>query len=272
MTRIPLGSRWACAAVVAVGLSLGGASVAQAQEGEWYVGANLPLMFIDDTDSVSTGTSTLGGPPVEHRSSVRTEHDTGFKLGAVLGHQLQSGLRIEGEIFLARAEVSRLTHSSITVSAPQLTIPGEFAIPVSGSAEQLGAMVSLWYDFDTGDAWAPYFGGGLGFIRVDQGGLSYNTNAVAQRVADEFARLHGQPAPTLPPGFVPTLSPTDTAFAYQIGAGISYPLSETTTLQVGYRMQMVDGLSFSGTNAMATVRSETDLRIHFLELGIRHRF
>ena len=71
---------------------------------------------------------------------------------------------------------------------------------------------------------------------------------------------------------VPSLSASDTAFAYQIGAGVGYALSDSTTLQIGYRLQMVDGLSFSGENTVATVSSETDLRIHFLEIGIRYQF
>ena len=48
------------------------------------------LMFIDDTDSISTGsfTQTQLGPqgPVQqtvgYSATVKTEHDTGFKLGA----------------------------------------------------------------------------------------------------------------------------------------------------------------------------------------------
>ena len=78
--------------------------------------------------------------------------------------------------------------------------------------------------------------------------------------------------PPVPVPEVPLLSAADTAFAYQIGAGIGYVLSDRTTLQIGYRLQMVDGLSFSGENDVATVSSETNLRIHFLEIGIRYRF
>ena len=78
--------------------------------------------------------------------------------------------------------------------------------------------------------------------------------------------------PPVPVPEVPSLSASDTAFAYQIGAGVGYALSDSTTLQIGYRLQMVDGLSFSGENAVATVSSETNLRIHFLEIGIRYQF
>ena len=289
MKSIPLGSRWIAAVAVAAGLAFGGASAAQAQEGSWYIGANLPLMFIDDTDSISTGSfqQTQLGPqgPVQqtvgYSATVRTEHDTGFKLGGVLGRHLESGLRVEGEIFFARAKVSKLTHSSITVPALSFTLPDGLPIPVTGSADQLGAMVNVWFDFDTGDNWTPYIGGGLGFIRVDRGGLDYDTGAVAEAVANALAQAQAQqqgippsmvPYVDIPDGFVPTLSSTDTALAYQIGAGVGYALSDTATLQIGYRLQMVEGLSFSGSNDTATVGSETDLRIHFLEVGIRQLF
>ena len=287
MKSIPLGSRWIAASAAATCLTLGGAVAAQAEEGDWYIGANLPLMFIDDTDSISTGsfTQTQLGPQgpvqqtVDYSATVRTEHDTGFKLGGVLGRHLESGLRVEGEVFFARAKVSKLTHSSITVPAYSFTLPEELPIPVTGSADQLGAMVNVWYDFDTGDNWTPYVGGGLGFIRVDRGGLNYDTGAVAQAVANELAKdqaaRQGIPpelVPAVPIPEVPELSGTDTALAYQIGAGVGYALSDTATLQIGYRLQMVEGLSFSGSNDMATVGSETDLRIHFLEVGIRQLF
>ena len=279
MMQAKLRSQWIAAAAVC--LAFGGAAAAQAQEGEWYIGANMPLMFIDDTDSVSTGSfqQTQMGPqgPIQHEISysatVRTEHDTGFKLGAVLGRHLDSNLRVEGEIFFARAKVSKLTHSSITVPALSFTLQDELAIPVSGSADQLGALVNVWYDFDTGDNWTPYIGGGLGLIRVDRGSLSYETGAVAQAVATALAQQAGAPPGFEPPiPEVPELSGSDTAFAYQIGAGVGYALSDTATLQIGYRLQMVDGLSFSGANDAAMVGSETDLRIHFLEIGVRQLF
>ena len=281
MTGNSFGSRWIVGVATAACLALGGASVAKAQEGEWYIGANMPLMFIDDTDSVSTGSfqQTQMGPQglvqheVSYSATVRTEHDTGFKLGAVLGQHLDSNLRVEGEIFFARAKVSKLTHSSITVPARSFTLQDELAIPVSGSADQFGALVNVWYDFDTGDNWTPYIGGGLGLIRVDRGGLSYETGAVAQAVATALAQQEGAPPGFEPPiPEVPELSGSDTAFAYQIGAGVGYALSDTATLQIGYRLQMVDGLSFSGANDVATVGSDTNLRIHFLEIGIRYRF
>ena len=190
----------------------------------------------------------------------------------MLGYRYASGFRFEGELFLARAKVDKLTHTNITASLLPAPVQQDLRIPASGSAGQFGAMINLWHSLDLGSPLVPYLGGGLGFIRVDQGGVKYDTNAVAQAVADELARLQGATAPRLPDGFVPELSPTDIAFAYQIGAGVEYALSDSTSIEVGYRLQNIDSLEFSGENPFASVNSSTDLRVHFLEIGFRYRF
>ena len=283
MSRNLFKLRWISAAALAACLAFGAGSAAQAQEGSWYIGANVPLMFIDDSDSTSTTTFGQGQGAINLQSTVRSEHDTGYKLGAVLGHHLDSSLRIEGEIFLARAKVSKLTHTSIALPGVPLppTLLGDVDIPVSGSASQLGAMVNLWYDFDMGDALTPYIGGGLGFIRIDQGDLRYDPNAVKNAISGRamaaapnnpmLQQLVGHLAP-LGALDVPRLSATDTAFAFQIGAGVGYALSDSLTLHVGYRLQALNGLTFSGDNGMVSTTAETDLRVHFLEIGIRQLF
>ena len=279
MTHIPFGSRGIFAAVSAACLLLGGAAAAQEAGTDWYVGANVPLMFIDDTDTVTATTFEVQGA-VTLDSTVKTEHDTGFKIGGVFGRHFDSGLRVEGELFFARAKVSKLLHTGISLSGlPQpldLEVPAdlEVPVPVSGSVDQLGAMANVWYDIDIGDAWTPYVGGGLGFIRVDQSDLSFDTDALKDALTPlaQGNQALGAALRGLEDVEVPTASATDTAFAWQLGAGVGYALSDTATLQLGYRLQAVDGLEFSGRNAMVSTMAETDLRVHFIEIGIRHRF
>lgn len=287
MTRNSFGSRLIVGVAATVCLALGCVSAAQAQGDGWYIGGNMPLMFIDDSDS--TATTSFGQGAIDIRSTVRSEHDTGFKIGGVLGRQFGSGLRVEGEVYVARADVSKLTHTGISLSGlppgVPLPVPEQVPIPVSGSADQLGVMANLWYDFDTGDSWTPYVGGGIGFVRIDQGGLSYDTNTVKNEISKAVGPALGAAAAQNPQlrevlaGFqslataeVPRLSATDTVLAYQIGAGVGFAISDSTTLQIGYRLQAVNGLSFSATNDMVSTMSETDLRIHFLEIGIRYQF
>jgi opacity protein-like surface antigen len=277
MNHIPFGSRGIFAAVAAACLLLGGAAAAQEAGTDWYVGANVPLMFIDDTDTVTATTFGEGQQAVTLDSTVKTEHDTGFKIGGVFGRHFDSGLRIEGELFFARARVSKLTHTGISLSVLPQPLELEVPVPVSGSVDQLGAMANVWYDIDIGDAWTPYVGGGLGFIRVDQSDLSFDPDALKDGLAAGLGVLDGADQALaalqeLGDVEVPTASATDTAFAWQLGAGVGYALSDTATLQLGYRLQAVDGLEFSGRNAMVSTMAETDLRVHFIEIGIRHRF
>ena len=278
MSRNLIRSRWIFAAAAAACLTFGGVSAAQAQEGEWYIGANMPSCSSTiRRRPPPRPCRTRKNPqqPLSIGATVKSEHDTGYKFGGVLGYHLDSGIRIEGELFLARAEIGQITNTDITLPGRLISLPIE-DVPLNptGTAEQFGAMLNIWYDFDTGSDWTPYIGGGLGFIRIDQGDLSYETNQLAEEIATQLARLLSPQAPDVrfPEGFVPKPSATDSAFAYQFGAGIGYALSEATTLQIGYRLQALNGLEFTGMNQFASLRAETDLRIHFLEIGIRQLF
>ncbi|MDE0202901.1 MAG: porin family protein [Rhodospirillaceae bacterium] len=267
MSRILFGVRWISATALAAYLTFGGAIATQAEEGAWYIGANMPLMFIDDSEATST-TTVQQMPPLTIGATVKSEHDTGYKFGGVLGYHLDSNIRIEGELFLARAEIAQITNTAITLPGPLSSVRiSDVALDPTGTAEQFGAMLNVWYDFEMDNDWTPYVGAGLGFIRVDQGDLDYDEGKLANAVLMALGQQQ-----QLPPGLVPEPSATDSAFAYQLGAGVGYALSDTTTLHVGYRLQALNGLEFTGTNQAASVRAETDLRVHFLEIGIRQLF
>ena len=247
------------------------AAVPAAADGEPYVGLNVPVMFIDDTESTTGGTMTTPAGALPYTAGAETGHETGFKLAGVLGYAFGNGLRVEGELFIARAGVDRLTYSGPTAGGAAIPI-GEIDVPVSGTADQLGALANVWYDFDTGSRWVPFVGGGVGLMRIDYGDVSYDGNALAQTIADVQAQAAGQPSRPLPPGFVPALSTTDTVFAWHVGVGVGYRLDDNVTLQAGYRFQGAGGAAFEGRNDFGTARSETDLRVHFLEIGLRYRF
>ena len=267
-------SRLACRVALAAVLVLGTAFApeARAQEGKFYVGLNVPVMFIDDTESTTTGTQAGLNPlaptmAVPYRSKSTSEYDTGFKVAGVVGYELGGGLRVEGELFFARAEVAKVTYKG--VSLPGMNLPLKVPVPISGTADQLGGFASVWYDIDTGSDWIPYVGGGLGFIRVDQGNLDYDSNGLANAIA---SRLSGGRAPPLPAGTVPEISTTDTVLAYHFGAGVGYRLTDNVILQAGYRFQAASDLEFNGRNAAGSVTVESGLRAHFIEVGVRYRF
>ena len=290
MARIfgPAGPGYRTAALAAA-LGLGIAAVtadARAADTGWYFGVQVPVMFIDDTESKTKGNQILGLDPRNptmrspYEATATSEYDAGFKFAGVLGYELGGGLRVEGELFFARAKVDKITYGG--VSAVGNPIPGlKLDVPISGAAKQFGGFASLFYDFRTDTDWIPFIGGGIGFIRVDQGDLDYDANrlvqgtltAMRQNPASPLASLSQQQFEGLLNNIsVPEISTTDTMFAYHIGAGIGYRLNEKTTLQFGYRLQTGSGLKFSGRNAAGTVKVDTDMRAHLFEIGFRIRF
>ena len=269
---------------------------ARASEPRWYVGLSVPVMFLDDSESVTSGTNMTNMGPVEYRADATNEFKAGFKVSGMLGREFGNGFRLQVEGFFARANLSKLTYTGI--SSPLLLgaeIPSE-SIPVSGPADQLGAMVNVWYDFNEGSRWRPFIGGGLGFVQVDWGGVKYDDQALAQTVADQAALglalqqamaqglPPGAPLPPkalqqalagarLPPNYVPGLSGTDMVFAFKVGGGLGYELTNHITLQVSYRFFKTNQLEFNGRNAIGnTVTATTDLQGHLFEVGVRYRF
>ena len=262
--------------------------LASATNLKWYVGAKLPIMFIDDTESKTSGTVPAAG--VTYSSEATVEYDTGFRLSGILGYQVSPNIRVEGELFYGKAKVDKLTYKGVGYSVPNpqnlqgpplsVPVPGSVDGGGSGSPKQLGAMVNVWYDFNSASKWTPYAGLGLGFIRVDLANLKYNDNAVAQSIVNnnpgiaaaltqQNLLVNGQ----LIPGFVPKLSQdTDTALAWQFGAGVGYEMSDNVVLDLGYRYQSTGTLEFKGQNQIGTLVSEQKLKVHLIEVGIRYRF
>ncbi len=265
---------------------------ARAADSRWYVGLNVPVMFIDDSESIERGEAQM----VPYTANAVNSYKTGFRVSGMLGYEFGSGFRVDGEVFFARANLGKLIYKGRTTTVPGLgtiDIPGDHSIPVSGAANQLGGMVNVWYDFNAGSRWRPYVGGGLGLVRVDWGDVEYNRNEVAQGAANELALLRVRQRLQLPPdapfpqgvregtlaqavlpeGTVPELSGTDTVFAYQFGAGMGYEVTDAITVQVGYRMLKSKQLEFTGMNASgAMATATTDMQVHLFEIGLRYRF
>ncbi len=283
MARIsgPAGPGYRTAALAAaLGLGIATAAAdARADDSGWYFGVQVPIMFIDDTESKTKGTSPNPAAPttsISYQGTATSEYDAGFKFAGVLGYEFGDGLRVEGELFFARAKVDKVTYKDISADfgAGRQSFPIEVDVPTTGSAKQTGVFASAWYDFHTGTDWIPYFGAGLGFIRVDQSDLRYDDNALAEGILTALARGADPTAEPvmLRPGDIPAISRKDTTFAYHVGVGIGYRLNEKTTLQFGYRLQNGNDLEFSGRNMTGTVNVDTEMRVHLFEIGFRTRF
>ena len=265
---------------------------ARASEPRWYVGVSVPVMFLDDSDSVTSGT-ILGTP---YSASATNEFKAGFKVSGMVGREFGNGFRLQVEGFFARANLSQLVYTGVTADIPgvgPISLQGT-EVPVSGPADQLGAMVNVWYDFNEGSRWRPFIGGGLGFVVVDWGGVDYPRGELEESVDTQIrglarARCAMIPDPVqqagcigmvptdpFPRQAVPVLSDTDTVFAFKVGGGLGYELTNHITLQVSYRYFKTNQLTFDGRNRFAnvvnTVKATTDLQGHLFEIGARYRF
>ena len=129
----------------------------------------------------------------------------------MVGREFGNGFRLQVEGFFARADVNKLTYTGITSAALQGVPIEDVNIPVSGPADQLGAMVNVWYDFNEGSRWRPFIGGGLGFVQVDWGGVDYEVGALEQNLANQAALVgarHQTPNFGLTACAGPTADPT----------------------------------------------------------------
>ncbi|MBC6407162.1 MAG: porin family protein [Rhodobacteraceae bacterium] len=90
---------------------------------------------------------------------------------------------------------------------------------VAGSGDTVALMVNGWFDIDTGTAFTPFIGGGIGAARV-----SFENES-------------------------------DTGFAAQIGAGVAYQMNDSTAVEVGLRYLNVDSINFGGVSVNLDVSS-----------------
>lgn len=111
-------------------------------------------MFVDDTESTTTGSQVFGQPPtIPYSSKSTSEYETGFKVAGTVGYEFGGGFRVEGELFFARAEGSKVTYKG--ANAAGNAIPLTVEVPVSGTADQFGGFASAWHDLSTAATVSP---------------------------------------------------------------------------------------------------------------------
>lgn len=114
--------------------------------------------------------------------------------------------------------------------------------------------LNFFYDIETGTAFTPYVGGGLGVAIIDaEGELKLSENGV--RIYDDSA------------------SDSVTNFAFNLALGVGYDVNEFFTLDLGYRYADF-GNAETGDVGVAPleVKGEADLIAHEVLLGLRYTF
>ncbi len=194
------------------------ATVVQAQGQDpklWYIAVGAGGASYEDLD--------FGG-------GIAASMDTGFTVNGAFGRYIDDirVIRLEGEVLYTRSGVDNLGGAQ-----------------ASGTLSNVGLMFNAYYDVRTGSSWRPYFGGGIGYSRVN------------------FDKLTS--------GGVLVADASSNAFSWQIKVGVAYEFSPSWAVNVGYRYYGTDNLDFGTPTGGPHVTSEGS-RISSAEVGLRLNF
>ncbi|MBD2842383.1 outer membrane protein [Erythrobacter rubeus] len=158
-------------------------------------------------------TDDFGAIPAGTELGWETEFDTGFAISGQAGYAFDNGFRLELEAAYSEYDVD--THSGLTVGGanidgadvailtrgvPDAANPtvGTVIADGQGDVSNFGVFGNVYYDINTGSAFKPYIGAGIGYQWVD---VDFSPSGVA--IADD----------------------DDSAFSYQLMAGASFEVS-----------------------------------------------
>ncbi|MEM8876416.1 MAG: outer membrane beta-barrel protein [Pseudomonadota bacterium] len=212
--------------------------------------ADAPIATIDKYDSVIDYRPHFY---VAGRVGAAWNEETDFGIPALVTNDYDVGINFSGAIgrefafagYGARAELE-LGYLTNEVDSHTVAGLGTFAGSAAGGATNtFYGLANGYIDFDSqGGPITPYVSAGIGLASVD-----FDTHGIA-------------PAGTV-------MNDSAVGFAWQIGAGVSYELSDQIDLEVGYRFFNVENV---GLTSVGGVNSDVDLRSHQVNAGWRYRF
>ena len=166
------------------------------------------------------------------RSAFETDSDTGGRFGGSIGYRLNSHLRFEAEASYGVNDSEAVTTiSAIVPSTSGKTILLEQQdLDVGGNIKTFSVFANGWVDLPIDGHIRPYIGGGVGVAFLSGSGID-----------------------------------DDDKFTYQVGAGLTLPVTRSTDLYAGYRFQQVLNVEVDGSDA-------GDITNHVAEIGLRYNF
>ncbi len=207
----------------------------------WSLGIFFSFAVMQGAEAVeSTYIGVFGGPyfatDANSDYSDTTHHDLswsmGHLVGAQLGYRLDHNWRLEGEFSYRRARIDKVKDRDTKVET-------------GGKGELWGwtFMANGYYDWREEDwKWWPYFGGGIGFARVEY-----------ENTTNGFTKIDS----------------SDEVFAFQAIVGGAYNFSENWEAFVEYRYFGTVQPKFQNE---ANVSMDLDVGSHSGILGLRYNF
>ena len=160
-------------------------------------------------------------------------------LGGSLAYGLQLGdVRAEVEGNVAQNAEDDITPSSWTDGVEAL----------KGKINTKSLMFNAYYDIPTGVSIRPYVGAGMGLARIKM------TRKYIDRTAPEENE---------------NISKTKTNFAWQIGTGVSYAVTNNWTLDAGYRYMNYGKVTHK---SQYNEKESFDVTGHNFYMGVRYTF
>jgi opacity protein-like surface antigen len=194
-----------------------------------FIGAAIP------SNSEATGNDFVSGANFNDR----VEFDPGIYTGGTGGYDF-GFFRLEGEMSYRHSDIKAIND----------LIGNDRFRGVDGNLGVFSMMANGFLDLHNNSPVTPYFGGGIGFA--------------AMHLTDTFGVSTSNGVRTLLYG-----EADDTAFAYQIGAGLEITLNPRFSLDVGYRYFRTDPADFESDLAIDTsMRFES----HNAAIGFRFTF
>lgn len=204
----------------------------------------LPLVLCSQVKAQHTGPyvgAFLGGNYLitskgsDNQGNLSLKFDPALQESAVVGWDFGPGNPI-GE---GRVEVE-YTHRSNPLT--EVSLAGG-NVKAGGNVVVDSLLLNLWGVFHNRSPWSPYCGVGLGAARMEASGL----------------KVAGQPL----------ASGTSTVFAYQLGGGIDYALTENVSFDLGYRFMGTLRPRFTEAGGQSM---KMDYFSHTAQLGVRFGF
>lgn len=207
-----------------------------ADKGGIYVGVKGGYEYKDHkksdiTDSAAAATN-------QNATNQKWSDDSGYTVGGAIGYNFAGmGLPV-------RAEAEYLYHDQFKYSANNATSGGSTA-NFSSKIDIHTLFANFYYDIKTSTAFTPYVGAGLGVAWINQ------------KIGSSF-----------PGGETGNYDTTN--FAWNLGAGVGYSLTDSIVLDLGYRYSNF-GDAKKYESSTYTFQAK-DLTSHEALLGLRYQF
>lgn len=172
--------------------------------------------------------------------TISTEFDDGYGFGAAIGWRM----REVGASNRLRAEVE-VSYRANDVDTHKLN--GSALAGATGDIESTAFMVNVLVDFSEQSSFSPYLGGGLGIAHVEADG--FGVNSISNVVSDG-----------------------ESVLAYQVIAGASWDISQSTEIFGEYRYFATDDPSVQTSAATGAVPTEIEYRSNNVLLGVRFSY